>query len=204
MILTDKEIRNLCINNKVKERALISPFFENNLQSESYDLSVGTKIAVLKKELRCLELDNQEMLDSIYEEVDLSVKGYTLSPKEYILVSLREKVNIPDNMTAHIRPRTRFTRLGLLVSDQHCNSTYSGILKIGLFNATDYAIKIVPGLKIAQIVFEELKSKPSDEKLYKNKKNAVYQNETKFIGARFSEEFDKKVTEMVNKMFEKD
>lgn len=45
-----------------------------------------------------------------------------------------------------------------------------GNLKIGLFNATDYAIKIYPGIRIAQMVFEELKSRPSEMKQYKNKK----------------------------------
>lgn len=206
MILTDKEIRKLCIDNKMKNNSqpLLFPFMEDSLQSESYDLSVGTEIAVLKKEIRCLNLHNQEDIDNIYEELDLSVSGYILSPKEYILVSIKEKVNLPDNLTAHIRPRTRFTRLGLIVSDQHCNSTYSGKLRIGLFNATDYAIRIFPGIKIAQIVFEELKSKPSEEKLYKNKLNATYQDEDKFIGAKISDEFNEKVADTVRLLLKKD
>lgn len=151
-----------------------------------------------------MNLHNQEDIDNIYEELDLSVSGYILSPKEYILVSIKEKVNLPDNLTAHIRPRTRFTRLGLIVSDQHCNSTYSGKLRIGLFNATDYAIRIFPGIKIAQIVFEELKSKPSEEKLYKNKLNATYQDEDKFIGAKISDEFNEKVADTVRLLLKKD
>ena len=177
MILTDKEIRELCLDKKNrKDRGgLIEPFSEDALQSESYDLAIGTEIEVLKKDVRCLSLLEQESIDSMYEEIDLAVSGYIISPKEYILVSLKEKVSLPDNITAHIRPRTRFTRLGLIVSDQHCNSTYSGKLRIGIFNATDYPIKIFPGIRIAQMVFEELKSKPSEEKMYKNKKNAVYQ-----------------------------
>lgn len=188
MILTDKQIRQLSLPNNQENTQLIYPFLEESLQSESYDLSIDTKIAILKKEIRCIELDNQQMIDDMYEEQPLSPNGYILSPKEYILVYLKEKITLPDTLTAHIRPRTKFTRIGLLISDQHCNSTYSGYLKIGLFNATGYAIRIIPNLKIAQIVFEELKSQPSDNKLYKNKKDASYQNETEFIGAKFSNE----------------
>ena len=103
-----------------------------------------------------------------------------------------------ENLTAHIRPRTRFTRLGLLVSDQHCNSTYSGNLKLGVYNATNFPIKILPNIKIAQIVFEELKSVPSLEKQYKNKLNAVYQQEKDFIGAKFSDEIRQKIEKAVN------
>ena len=206
MILTDKEIRELCLDKKNrKDRGgLIEPFSEDALQSESYDLAIGTEIEVLKKDVRCLSLLEQESIDSMYEEIDLAVSGYIISPKEYILVSLKEKVSLPDNITAHIRPRTRFTRLGLIVSDQHCNSTYSGKLRIGIFNVTDYPIKIFPGIRIAQMVFEELKSKPSEEKMYKNKKNAVYQGEEKFVGAKFSDELEKKVSETVDLLLKKD
>ena len=188
MILTDNQIRQLSSPNEQKTAQLIYPFLEDSLQSESYDLSIDNKIAIIKKEIGCIELDDQKMIDNMYEERTLLPSGYIISPKEYILVYLKEKITLPNNLTAHIRPRTKFTRMGLVISDQHCNSTYSGYLKIGLFNATDYAIRIVPNLKIAQIVFEELKSQPSSDKLYKNKKNASYQNEIEFRGAKFSSE----------------
>ena len=116
----------------------------------------------------------------------------------YIFVNIKEKITLPENLTAHIRPRTRFTRLGLLVSDQHCNSTYSGNLKLGIFNATNFPIKIFPDIKIAQIVFEELKSTPSIKKQYKNKSNAAYQQEKDFIGAKFSDEIRQKIEKAVN------
>lgn len=199
MVLTDKEIRVLCNNED-----LIVPFSEEPLQSESYDLSVGTTISIFKKEVKCLDLKMQDEIDGIYEEVELPLSGYTLSPKEYIIASLKEKISLPENITAHIRPRTRFTRLGLIVSDQHCNSTYSGNLKLGIFNATDYAIKIIPDLRIAQIVFEELKSTPSEEKLYKNKQNAMYQNEDTFIGAKLSDEIEGKVKNVIDILLKKE
>ena len=202
MILIDKDIRGLCKQSNEENRALITPFDESSLQSESYDLSVGTKIAVMKKDIKCLNLKDQEEIDNIYEEIDLPLSGYILSPKEYVLVSLKEEISLPENVTAHIRPRTRFTRLGVLVSDQHCNSTYSGNLKLGVFNATDYAIKLYPEMKLAQIVFEELKGVPSEEKQYKNKKNAAYQNEKSFRGAKLDDEkFKKDVDAFVDFLF---
>ena len=192
MILTDKEILSLCCDNS-NQNALIIPFNEKHLQSESYDLSIGKQIAVLRKEIKCVDIENQNTIDSLYENQELTNNGYIISPHEYVLLTLNEKINLPENLTAHIRPRTRFTRLGLIVSDQHCNSTYSGVLQLGLFNATNSAIKIVPNLKIAQIVFEQLSSIPSENKQYKNKKNSAYHNETSFRGAKFSDEFKKSV-----------
>lgn len=196
MILTDKEIRKLC--NPERNTCMIKPFTENALQSESYDLSIGTDIQVMNKSVKCIELDDQNAIDEMYENKKIDKSGYILSPKEYVLVSLKEEIMLPDDITAHIRPRTRFTRLGLIVSAQHCNSTYHGKLYLGLYNATDYAIKLLSGTKIAQIVFEELKSIPSDEKQYKNKKDARYQDEDEFRGADFSDEFNQKVDKMVD------
>lgn len=63
-------------------------------------------------------------------------------------------------------------------------------MSIGLFNATDYPIRIHSGYTIAQIVFEELDDVPSQEKLYRNKQTAHYQNENgTFRGAKFDDEY---------------
>lgn len=183
MILTDKEIREY-----VQSNSLIEGFKEESLQSESYDLTIGDVVSKFDSSFKILRLDQQEDIDSLYLESKLPDSGYLLGPHEYILVSIEEKINMPDNLTAHIRPRTKFTRLGLLISGQHCNSSYSGYLSLGLYNATPFAICIKPGLKIAQIVFEELRSIPSEQKQYDNKHNAAFQNEQAIQGSDFSKE----------------
>ena len=195
MVLTDKKIREL-----VKKEELIVPFNESNLQSESYDVTIGTEITDLSKEIHCIDISKQETVDNIYINIDISENGYIISPKQYLLVSLRETLKVPDDITVHLRPKTRYTRLGLLVTDQHCNSTYSGHLRIGLFNATEYPIHIYPDYTIAQLVFEELEEVPSSEKLYKNREDVHYQNENgAFRGAKFDDKFlDSIWDEMLN------
>lgn len=197
MLITDRKIREL-----VKERKLIKPFSEELLQSESYDVTIGRSIVVFRKdEVRCIDIANQNDIDSIYKEIDISENGYVISPNEYILVQINEKISLPDNISAHIRPKTRYTRLGLIVSGQHCNSSYVGMLRIGLFNATSYPIRIRQGYPVAQLVFEELNEVASDEKLYRLKKSAHYQNENgEFRGAKFDDEFLNRVMgEILNK-----
>lgn len=185
MILTDKRIRELS-----KSNGLITPFIEENLQSESYDVTIGKEVIVMKKDVHCLDISRQESIDGIYEQVDISKTGYIISPKEYILISLGETIRLPDNLTAHLRPKTRYTRLGLIVSHQHCNSSYSGHMSIGLYNATDYPVKIYSGYTVAQLVFEELEDTPTGEKLYRKKQSAHYQNENgTFRGAKFEDKY---------------
>ena len=194
MIITDKKIRKL-----VKDDNLITPFKEELLQSESYDITIGNKIVTFKKEIKCLDIANQKEIDDIYLESDLTSEGYVISPKEYVLVSLGETIKLPDNISAHLRPKTRYTRLGLIVSDQHCNSSYEGHLRIGIFNATEYPIRIHSGISIAQLVFEELDEVASEEKLYRNKKDAHYHKENgEFRGAKID---DSILDEIIEEMF---
>lgn len=199
MVLTDNEIRMLC--NEDNSKPLITPFSEELLQSESYDVTIGDKICVLDKTLRNIDIRDKEATERMYSESSIPDQGYTMFPGEYILVQIKETINLTDRLTAHIRPKTRFTRLGLLVSDQHCNSTYTGQLFIGLRNVTNASITIYPGVSIAQIVFEELASVPSEEKQYCKKKRATYQNEKEFRGYVVPPELQSKVDEAIKLMF---
>ena len=56
-------------------------------------------------------------------------------------------------------------------------------------------------MPIAQIVFEELKSEPSPEKVYSAKADASYHNENEFLGAKFTEsDFSPKAQELYRKI----
>jgi len=176
MVLTDNKILELSKAN------IITPFDERYLQSESYDLHIGDKVYCLDSSKTYIDLQDDNNLTGMYVEYPLKSTGMMLSPKQFVLVSLKETILLPDTITAHIRPRTRFTRAGLYVSSQHCNSSYNGQLRIGLYNFQDRPIKIYPHIGICQIVFEELDGTPSEARLYKNKKTAQYQNEQDFRG----------------------
>jgi len=207
MILTDKEIRDRVINYqnystkypKKEAKKLIEGFDENSLQSASFDVSITDKIHIFAGSFDIIDSHIQQDIDKMYEEVSIS-NGYIIAPKEYILVTLNEKFNMPIDLTAHMRPRTRFTRLGLTISDQHMNPTYSGKLQVGVFNSTQFAIKIYPGTKIGQLIFEELTDTPTEEKWYSNDVKAEYQDEGDFIGAKVSKEIMAVVDEEYNKL----
>ena len=183
MVLMEKDIRESALR---EQDPLIVPFREERLQGASYDVCLSGQLAVFKKGTQTIDIESCDSL-ALYEEYTIE-EGYVLEPKEYILAQLQETLHIPENWTAHIRPRTRFTRLGLLVAGQHCNPTYSGQLYIGLFNASPNAIRIRKNTVIAQVVFEQLSGTPQRDKLYENKENAAYMNESGFRGSVLGEQ----------------
>ena len=198
MILSDKKIRTLC---EKTETPLIENFSEESLQSESYDISIGKTIAIIGSNTHGLDLKVAKDFERIYQKIELTSSGYQIQPQEFILVSVQEKLNMPDNLTAHIRPRTRFTRAGLLVCAQHINSTYSGNLWIGLYNATNYPITIYIGIAIAQFVFEELEEIPSPAKQYKNKMGTFQkEKEGDLQGSVITEKENQEIENYVNRI----
>ena len=185
MILSSNEIRALVANSNTP---MIQPFSEEQLQGASYDVSMFGSVTKLKDMGSIIDPADDVDDDTMYEKLFVEEDGYLLSPGGFVLVGLTERICLPDNIVAHIRPRTRFTRNGILVSDQHCNPAYSGALQIGLYNAGVNAFRLRKGLKIAQLVFEELSSVPESGKLYRNKKDAAYNDESEFRGSRFGVE----------------
>lgn len=194
MVLSDCEIRKL-----VKKENMISPFDENKLQAVSYDVSAGQVARVYQRLNQAIDLQDKIQIQLATEEVSI-VNGYHIKPNEYILVKTKEKFDIPQNLTAHIRPRTTFTRIGLILSDQHMNPNFRGHLYLGLYNATPNIIDIKAGLNIGQMVFEEVGGDITPEKLYDKKKNAKYQDEDEFIAPSLLDELPPEKREQVNKI----
>ncbi len=182
MVLTEKEIRAL----QQSEQPLIAPFCEDQLQAASYDITLGERVIAFDKRTRTIDLSGQEPQE-LYTPSLLGPEGYCLGPNEFVLVELQECLTLPADCVAHIRPRSRFTRLGLLVSGQHFNPTYSGKVPIGVFNASPNTLILKQGIRLAQVVFERLSQTPDEDKLYRNKVNAAYMNEEQFRGAVLKE-----------------
>lgn len=177
MILSDGGIRKL-----VQEQGMVHPFDEDRLQAVSYDITAGNVVRVYQRLNQPLDLSDRQQMGRATQEVMMSVQNkYHIKPGEYVLVKTRERFHIPAHITAHVRPRTTFTRIGLVVSDQHMNPGFRGYLFLGLLNATPNIIDLYPGIALAQMVFEEIEGEVSANKLYNRKADAHYQDEDGFI-----------------------
>lgn len=198
MIVVYNEILDR-INNPVKyknsyaqknAKPLIEYYKEENIQSSSYDVSISNKILAENASVETINLSSEASVKSIFHEINIK-NGYILKPGEFILVQLNEIINMPDDLCAHIRPRTTYNRLGLMVIGQHINPSYSGILQLGVKNITSYSFNLVPGIRIGQIVFEKLSDKIPEDKLYRNTGTSKYQNEGKdFITSKVYDDAD--------------
>lgn len=195
MVLSDKEIVKI----QDGSTPLITPFDDSKLRAASYDVSLDGEITALLERADVLDLSNQDAIDLIYS-TKRDLGEFILKPGQYCLAALNEFIALPDDVVARVMPRTRFTRLGLLVTPQFCNPGYSGRLQIGILNISGSNIKLAPKMGIAQLVFERLESTPTDGRLYRNQKSAAYQDEDGFIGARMDTEMSDGARRILDRM----
>ncbi|MGM9937278.1 MAG: dCTP deaminase [Candidatus Ornithomonoglobus sp.] len=186
---------------KNKTKQLIEPFYQGSLQGASYDVHISNCIIKQKNGNNIVHLSEKDEVDNMFEEDDIT-NGYLLKPGEYILVRLVEKINMPDDLVAHIRPRTTLTKLGVIVFAQHINPSFSGNLYLGVKNFSNSIIELKPNVAIAQCVFETINATIPPEHLYRNKKDSKYQNESDFISSKvYDEETVSRGNELVKFMF---
>ncbi len=84
---------------------------------------------------------------------------FDLLPQEYVLVSTFETIKLPDDLMAVLYPRSSVNRKGLSVDlTGIIDASYEGPLTLPIKNNTrSQVIRLHPGERICQVVFEELK-----------------------------------------------
>lgn len=80
-------------------------------------------------------------------------KEYVLKPGEYVLVKTVEKVNLPQDLAAHVYPRTTLHRSGVLLRTAPVSPGYCGELTFGMYNIGPLAVRFELGARLFHIQF---------------------------------------------------
>ncbi len=162
-ILTKDDIINYLTQNKIKIAPGIDKF---QLQAHSLDLRLGftflvpkvwrvTKAGREQLHMDYFSSDKPEYFDIVELE-----KGqfFDLLPGEHILVSSFETITLPKDLMAVMYPRSSTNRKGISVDQTGIiDSGYSGQLVIPIRNNTQsQTVRLYPGERFCQIVFEKL------------------------------------------------
>jgi len=165
-LLTKKEI----IHQMKKGSIIINPFIEDNLGSNSYDLTIGPIVSVYTNEVLQFGNKNANHIDIINITDHGSIE---LNPDRVYLFSTNEYVETKD-CVGTIHARSSAARLGI---DVICSG---GIGDIGYGGFWTMAVSvrqrvIIPAMaKIAQMLFHSVRGKITTK--YTDKPTAKYQN----------------------------
>jgi dCTP deaminase len=202
MILVDKKIREYIKGGKIK----VEPFDEDMIGPASLDIRLGYKFRVFKT-LEKEVIDVKDYYDDVYTRIEtkeyiIHIGRYSdlyilkndnvpiiIHPGEFILSSVYEYIELPDDIVGQIHGRSSIGRLGLIVhtSAGYIDPGYKGYLTLEIINVNKVPIKIYPKAKVAQIVFIET---DSSEVPYDKRRGSKYLNEEGATGSLISKDFN--------------
>lgn len=164
MILADKDMKL-----RISRGELISQGYQKeNLNGVSYDLTVSAV------------LDTQGTEHSEYE----------LNPGECVFIKTREELNIPTDILGRIAEKNSRMRQGLKVDGPHYQPGHQTYAFLRVQNISANIIVLQTGMKIAQILFEQLTNEPDIP--YSAQANASFQNENAYKGlGNYKEEYER-------------
>ena len=155
MVLGPKELLQL-----VKKIKLVENLSERELtnpEGAGFDLRLGEVYKISGKAfLGVTERHTAEV--ALVKKFDPDkVSKVIIKPGDFYLIKTIEDVNMPDNLTASITPRSTTYRSGLMIRTGNVPPGYCGGLTFGMKNEGPVSVTIEMGARVVHIQFHEVK-----------------------------------------------
>lgn len=174
MILSDKDIKKY-----IKEKKIIikpRPILSKQLGSASLDLRLG-------KEFRVFDAIKNPVIDTkkpkTFKNITQLTKlknnqPFAFQPGQFALAITLEEISLPDDIAARIDGRSSIGKLGIVIHSTagHIDPGFRGKITLEMTNIGQVPVLLYPGMRICQLVFENLSS-PAETPYFK-KKTAKY------------------------------
>jgi dCTP deaminase len=178
MILSDRDIRARLAAGVLKIEPILDA--EVQIQPASVDLRLSAEFIVYKPEaISCLDPRQPESLAAAAERVIVREgEAFTLHPGDFALGSTIEAVVIPEDLVGQVDGRSSVGRLAIVVHATAglIDPGFSGQITLELSNIGRIPVRLYPGMRIAQIVFQ-LMTSPA-ERPYGQARGSSYQSQS--------------------------
>jgi len=166
MILAKNEILSEIRKGNIR----ITPFKKNAVGACSVDLSLGDVFRRFEKSERTISVSEAPDYAREYSSLLVSKEGITIAPGELILGVTKERLRLSNKLCGWIQGRSRFARVGLMVhlSASLIQPDVDNMQVLEIVNLSPVPLRIKPGLRVCQVVFERLTSSASYEGPFKH------------------------------------
>ena len=148
MILSDSTLRDLLASGEL----VVEPIDNGQIQPASIDLRLSDHF--LKVDENRLEVIR---LDAEVEYVELTQEQIVIPPHSFLLATTRERIRLPDDVTAFVEGRSSIGRIGLFIQNAGwVDPGFEGNLTLELYNANRLPIRLQTGRRICQLVFARM------------------------------------------------
>ena len=174
VVLSDRSIREALASGRIR----LDPCDLTLVQPCSVDVRCDHRFRVFHPG-RYPFIDVREPMPDLTEPVEISdSRAFILHPGEFVLGATLERLTLADDVLARIDGKSSLGRLGLQVHSTAglADPGFSGQLTLELSNVAALPIAIYPGMRIAQLVFEELTT-PAEQPYGSGELGSKYQGQ---------------------------
>ncbi len=178
MILSDADILRRLEDGDLVVEPLDDPDIQ--IQPASVDLRLGREFLEFQHaNIPCIHPNAEQEVDEYVELTEVEEGGeYILHPGDFVLGTTHERVEIPDDLIAHVEGRSSLGRLAIVVHATAglADPGYKGQITLELSNLGTAPVALTPGMRISQLTFTELKT-PADRP-YGAERGSKYQDQS--------------------------
>ncbi len=154
MVLGPKKLLQLV--KKIKLLENLSERELTNPEGAGFDLRLGEVYKISGKAFLGVTERHTAEVDLVEKFEEGKTREVTIKPGDFFLIKTIETVNMPENLTASITPRSTTYRSGLFIRTGNVPPGYSGGLNFGLKNEGPVSVTIELGSRIVHIQFSEV------------------------------------------------
>jgi len=178
MILSDADILRRLEDGDLVVEPLDDPDIQ--IQPASVDLRLGREFLEFQHaNIPCIHPNAEAEVDEYVELTEVEEGGeYILHPGDFVLGTTHERVEIPNDLIAHVEGRSSLGRLAIVVHATAglADPGYKGQITLELSNLGTAPVALTPGMRISQLTFTELKT-PADRP-YGAERGSKYQDQS--------------------------
>ena len=177
MILSDADILDRLADGDL----VVEPLgdVDQQVQPASVDLRLGERFLEFQRtNIPCIHpTEADEVGEYVTETTVDEGDEFILHPGDFVLGTTTERVEIPDDLVAHVEGRSSLGRLAIVVHATAglCDPGYKGQITLELSNLGTAPVALSPGMRVSQLTFTELKS-PADRP-YGAERGSKYQDQ---------------------------
>jgi len=153
-MLNDAEIKSLALTQN-----LITPFNPDLLQPASYDLTLGSTVLTIPKEVPQQFVVGKDQVTYV-EHVIGADDAWLLPPRGFALFETAETILLPNDTAGKFEGKSSLGRIGLMthITAGFIDPGFRGVLTLELYNAGPMSLALRPGIRIGQVSFHRLSS----------------------------------------------
>ena len=177
MILSDADILDRFADGDLVIEPLAD--VDQQVQPASVDLRLGERFLEFQRtNIPCIHpTEADEVGEYVTETTVAEGDEFILHPGDFVLGTTTERVEIPDDLVAHVEGRSSLGRLAIVVHATAglCDPGYHGQITLELSNLGTAPVALSPGMRVSQLTFTELKT-PADRP-YGAERGSKYQDQ---------------------------